>query len=176
MENFLSPEANQEILNFLNSGFFSVVKFVLGVYSVVLLADIILMLFQRGLKGDWKDTWVGMNVPSELTISKGRFRKKWQKISDKINNSNESLWKVAIIEADKEIDSLIERMGYAGENMTERLSRIKPGQIEGIANLQKAHETRNRIIHEGGYKLNQEEAKQIFGYYEDFLRYFQVID
>jgi len=176
MENFLNFQDSQTVLGFLDSGFFSVLKFILGIYMVVIFLDIVLLLFQRGLKGDIKDTWIGMNAPMELSVGRGRFRKKWNKIRKKIDGENESLWKVAIIEADKEIDSLISRMGYPGKNMKERLDNINPMQIEGIEELRKAHETRNRIIHEEGFKLEEKEAKNIFGYYENFLRYLRILD
>lgn len=176
MENFLNFQDSQSVFGFLNSGFFSTLKFILGIYTAVIFLDIVLLLFQRGLKGDIKDTFIGMNAPVEVSIGKGRFRKKWDKIKKKMDGENESLWKVAIIEADKEIDGIISRMGYAGENMKERLENIKPTQIEGIEELKKAHETRNRIIHEEKFKLGKEEAKNIFEYYEKFLQYLRILD
>jgi hypothetical protein len=83
---------------------------------------------------------------------------------------------VAIIEADEIIDNLIKRMGYKGENMGERLSGINPGQIENIEDLKKAHETRNRIIHEEDFRLTKDQAEEVMKYYEDFLRYFEVLE
>ena len=89
---------------------------------------------------------------------------------------NESAWKVAIIEADNLIDDLIRRMGYKGENLSARLEGINPGQIENIDELRKAHEMRNRIIHEEGFKLDKKTAEETLGYYENFLRYFEVFE
>ena len=94
----------------------------------------------------------------------------------KLKSKNESDYKVAIIEADNIIDDLIARMNYAGENMTERLDNITPGQIENIEDLRKAHDTRNRIIHDESFVLTKKEAEKTLGYYEDFLRFFMVLD
>ena len=166
----------QWIASFYDSAFFAVIKFLLGIYAVVVLADIVLLLIQRGLGGDIRDTLLGMNVPPELTTKRKSLAKKWEKIREKMKTDSESTWKVAIIEADNIIDDLIARMKYSGENMGERLAGINPGQIENIEELRHAHETRNRIIHEDDFKLTRELADETMGYYENFLRYFEVLD
>jgi ABC-type lipoprotein release transport system permease subunit len=163
-------------VSFYDSNFFSVIKFALGIYAVVILVDIVLMLVQRGLGGDIRDTLLGMNVPAELVKKKGKLRKKWDEIRKNMETENESKWKLAVIEADAIIDDLIRRMGYKGENMSERLAGINPGQIENIEELKLAHETRNRIIQEESYKLEKTKAQEAIGYYENFLRYFEVFD
>jgi ABC-type lipoprotein release transport system permease subunit len=164
------------IVEIYNSFFFSVVKFILAIYAIVIFVNIVLLLIQRGLSGDIKDTIYGMNLPAELVSKKKVLREKWKRIRGKLEIDNESAWKVAIIEADNLIDDLLKRMGYAGENFGERLAGINPGQIENVEDLKKAHETRNRIIHEENFKLEKEQAEEVLGYYEDFLKYFEVLD
>lgn len=159
-----------------SSAFFSVVKFLIGIYVVVVFADIILLLAQRGIPGDLRDTLIGMNVPAEFVTKKDRLRKRWDKIKEKLKKEEKSSYKVAIIEADALVDDLIKRMGYEGEHMGERLIGINPGQIENIEELKKAHEIRNRIIHEEDFSLKKEQVDEIFGYYENFLRYFEALD
>jgi hypothetical protein len=162
------------ISGFYKSPAFSVLKFILGIYTVVVLADIILLLIQRGLSGDIRDTLIGMNIPPELSTRKNKLKKKWEKIKSRLESKNESEYKVAIIEADNVIDDLIARMGYDGNNMAERLDSINPGQIDNIEDLRVAHKVRNRIIHEDGFKLSLEETKNVLGYYEKFLDEFDV--
>ncbi len=153
---------------------FSVIKIFLEIYAIVLIVNIILLLKQRGLGGDLRDTLLGMNIPPELVSRKGKLRAKWEKTRAKLKSKNESDYKVAIIEADNIIDDLIKRMGYAGENFGERLGNITPGQIENIEDLKKAHEIRNRIIHDERFVLTKEEAKKTLGYFEEFLKFFMV--
>ncbi len=153
---------------------FSVIKIFLEIYVIVLFINIILLLKQRGLGGDIRDTLLGMNIPPELVSKKGKLRAKWEKVRAKLKSKNESDYKVAIIEADNIIDDLIKRMKYAGENFGERLDNITPGQIENIEDLKKAHETRNRIIHDERFVLTKEEAEKTMGYFEDFLKFFMV--
>ncbi|MEI7425936.1 MAG: hypothetical protein WCK16_03370 [Candidatus Moraniibacteriota bacterium] len=155
---------------------FSVIKLFLEIYVIVMLINIILLLKQRGLGADMRDTLVGMNIPPELAYKKNKLKAKWLKVKAKLKSENESDYKVAIIEADKIIEDLIARMNYAGENMSERLDNITPGQIENIEDLRKAHEVRNRIIHDDSFILTKEEAEKTFDYYEDFLKFFMVFD
>ncbi|HRY82355.1 MAG TPA: hypothetical protein P5232_01440 [Candidatus Moranbacteria bacterium] len=170
MENLIN-----NLIIFYNSTFFSVVKFILGIYAVVVFADIILMLVQRGVSGNVRETLMGMDVPPELLTKKGKLRKKWNKVREKMNSDREADWKVAIIEADNVIDDLLERMKYSGKNMGERLAGINPGQIENIEELKKAHEIRNRIIHEEDFKLEKKQAEEVLEYFENFLKYFEVL-
>jgi len=164
------------ILAVYNSNTLLVIKFLLGIYSAVLLVDIVMLLIQRGLAADMRDTLFGMDIPEELVTKKKQLRKKWDAIKAKLKSDNESDWKVAIIEADNLIDDLLKRLGYKGENMGERLEKIVPGQIENLEGLKAAHDFRNQIIHEEGLKLTQEKAKEILDIYEEFLNSFEVFD
>ncbi|MDO9231350.1 MAG: hypothetical protein Q7U36_02595 [bacterium] len=177
MENLISLLSNSgvDILGFYNSTFFGIVKFILGIYAVVVFADIVLLLIQRGLSGDLRETLMGVNIPPEFVSQKGKLRKKWNKIREGIKSPEEDNWKIAIISADEIIDDLIRRMGYAGENMGERLAEITPGQIENIEELKKAHEIRNQIIHDEAFALSKEQAEETIGYFENFLKYFEVL-
>ncbi len=177
MENLINILNNSgvDIVAFYNSTFFSIVKFILGIYTVVVFADIILMLIQRELSGDFRETALGMNIPPELINRKGKLRKKWKGIREKIKSEKEDDWKIAIISADEIVDDLIERMGFAGENMGERLAKINTGEIENIEELKKAHEIRNQIILEEDFKLAKEQAEETIGYFENFLKYFDVL-
>ncbi|HPN96249.1 MAG TPA: hypothetical protein PLK35_00620 [Candidatus Moranbacteria bacterium] len=166
------------LINFYNSTTFAVIKFILGIYAAVLFVDIILLLIQRGLGGDIKDTFLGMNLPREFVRKrpKDKLKIKWEKIKSKLDNDNKADLKMAIIEADDLIDDLIKKMKYPGDNFGERLENINPGQIENIEDLKKSHLMRNRIIHEEKFELTKKEAEEILASYEEFLRAFEVVD
>ena len=158
------------------SATYFVFKVLFGFYALVLLVDIVLLLVQRAASGDLRETKLGMDIPPELVTKKNKLLKKWSKVRERMKSDNESEYKVAIIEADNIIDDLIARMKYKGANMGERLDGINPGQIENIDDLRKAHETRNRIIHDEKLVLTREVAEKTIGYFEDFLRYFEVVE
>ena len=178
MENLIRILSNsgEDILAFYDSTFFSIIKFILGIYTVVVFADIVLLLIQRGLSGDVRETLYGINMPPELATKKGKMRKIWNlKIREKIKSSEEKDWKIAIISADEIIDNLVRRLGYRGENMGERLAGVNPGQIENVDELRQAHDFKNRIVNEEDLNLTKEKAEEIIGYYENFLKYFEVL-
>jgi len=61
-------------------------------------------------------------------------------------------------------------MGYKGENMNGRLKQIKPGQIDNLEDLNRAHQTRNRIIYETDLSIGKNEAIEKIRIYENFLK------
>ncbi len=160
---------------FFSSLTFSLIKGFLEIYTLVLVADMILLIKQRGFSGDLRDTVLGMNVPPELITQKSKLQIKWNKIKERLKSEDQSDYKVAIIEGDNIIDDLIARMGYKGENFGERLDNINPGQIENIESLRFAHNVRNQIIHNENFVLTKDDAYKVLDCFEEFLRYFQVL-
>lgn len=165
-----------DALNFYHSTTFLVIKYVIGIYVLVVFADIVLMLIQRGIGGNMRQILYGMNLPPEITTKKIKMKARWDKIRKKLASGNEAEYKVAIIEADNAIDDLIRRMGYKGENMLERLQDIPAGQLDKLDEIKDAHEIRNRIIHEEKFKVSRKDANEVLAKYEHFLRHFEVLD
>jgi len=178
MEVFFSTISwvKEEAMVFSDSGLFLFIKIIIGIYVLVIFIDIVLMLFQRGLMGDIRDTIFGMNIPKDLIANKSNIDKKWNKIKVRLKSDNESEYKVAIIEADNLIDGLVKKLGYSGENLGERIENMPETEIEAKIDLVQAHEVRNRIIHDEGFVVDRNKAKETIENYENFLKYFQVLD
>jgi hypothetical protein len=156
---------------------FLVIKVLLGIYVAVLLADLILLLIQRGLGNVFREGFtIGMNVPPELTTRKKKTKLRWEAIKKRLENQEEKEFKIAIIEADEMIGDLVKRMGYPGENLGEVFKSIPETQIESIAKVSKAHEIKNRIIHDENFPISLGLARETLGYYEEFLDEFEVFD
>lgn len=165
-----------DIIRFYHSGLFLVVKILLGIYAAVLLVDIVLLLIQRGIGGNMREMFTGMDVPAEITTKKKKMKEKWAKIRQRLESPNEADYKVAIIEADEIIDGLVAGLGYKGENFGERLDNIPDSQIANIEGMRQAHEMRNRIVHDDKFVLSREDADIALGQYEELLRSFQALD
>jgi hypothetical protein len=163
-------------MQFYNSFFFSVIKFFIGIYVIVLFVDLILLLMQRSLGSDFRETVLGINIPRELANKSGKKKlaKKWNLIKSRLETGQESQYKVAIIEADNLIDNLVMRMGYEGENMSDRLEGVPSGQLDHLEELKRAHLVRNRIIHEDKFILDRKTAEDTLALFEVFLSYFHV--
>lgn len=157
---------------FYHSAFFVVIKFFMVIYITVLFADIVLILMLKGLGADIRQAIKGMKMP---TVSKSKMQKKWAKIKGRLESENVSQYKVAIIEADSIIDDVIAKIGYVGKNMTERLDKIKPGQLENLEEIRNIHQIRNRIIHEADFSVDRKIAQQAIEVCEDLLKHLELL-
>lgn len=165
-------------ISFYNSSFFSLVKFIIGIYVSVVLVDIVLLLIQRGVSGNMRETLFGINIPKEMikAKSKNRLKLQWQKIKSKLDGGKESDYEVAVVSASNLVDDLLKKMGYGGADMGERLENINPGQIENLEDLKRAYAVKSRILQEKEFKLNKEDAAEVLEVYEEFLRIFEILD
>lgn len=162
-----------DLKNFYNSPFVFAVKIFIGIYVAVLILDIILLLILRGVGSNIRTGLRGMDIP---VTTPSKMRKRWDKILSRLADENVSQYKVAVIEADALADEILEKIGYDGANMTERLENIKPEQLDVLDELKQVHEIRNRIIHEADFQLSKDQAKEVIGVYENFLRYLEFLD
>lgn len=163
-------------LSFYHSGFFLTVKIFLGIYSLVLFIDIVLLLIARGVSGNIREGFYGMDVPRAILDKKKKTRKEWMAIRQKLESANPDDHKIAIIEADDFIDRIVMGLGYPGDNFGERLENIPEEHIVNVAGMKQAHQIRNKIIHDENFMLSQSDALGVLSQYEEFLRSFHVID
>lgn len=165
----------ESVIDFSESTTFAVIKFIVFIYIVVVIVDIILLLVQRGIKGDIRATIYGMDMPKDLVLQKSKIEVKWGKIRKRLASDNPSEYKVAIIEADNVLEKLVKELKYGGNNLGEMLENMPENEIEVKSDLMEAHEVRNKIIHDESFSLTKDEAKNTLEKYEKFLRYFLVI-
>src|SRR3989344_5259828 len=148
----------QSAATFFSTSFFiAALKFFLFVYVAVLLADIVMLLMLRGLSGDLKVALFGADRP---LLSQFQAINRFEKSLARLESGNPSQYKVAVLEADAFADEVLSGIGYKGATMGEKLDGIHPGQLETKSELSEAHQIRNRIVHEAGFVLSQEDAKK----------------
>ncbi len=96
---------------------------------------------------------------------------KWLEVEAHINSNNPSDWRLAIIEADIMLDSLLEHMGYQGDSIGDKLKGVNKAEFVTLDLAWEAHKVRNQIAHEGSdYLLNERDAKKTI---EQFRKVFQ---
>lgn len=171
---FLITTIVNELAGFYNSTTFSVIKFILGIYVIVLILDLVLLFFQRGLGEDLRITLFGSDIPRELMASRSRMKKDWKRIKKELESGDEKKYKVAIIKADAIIEDILRKLKYKGENFSELVANIPEGQVEHVDDIKKAHEVRNRIVHDENFPVDKKLAEEMFSLYEQFLEYFGV--
>jgi hypothetical protein len=96
---------------------------------------------------------------------------RWQYITELIENGQETEWRQAIIEADIMLDELLDRLGYQGASVGEKLRAVNPAQFQTLNNAWEAHKVRNEIAHQGSaYQLPERLAHRTIANYETVFR------
>lgn len=101
---------------------------------------------------------------------------KWRMVLKLMKSGNPSDWKLAIIEADTILDILMERTGFPGATLGERLRSADSGVFRTLSFAKQAHGVRNKIAHDGlEFKITEREAQQVIRQYEEVFQEFGYI-
>ena len=76
------------------------------------------------------------------------------RIRNKSFSESPAEWKLAILEADNMLDSILESEGYRGESIGEKLKVVDPGDLASYNDAWEAHKVRNQIAHEGAATMD----------------------
>ena len=92
-----------------------------------------------------------------------------------IGSDNPNDWKLAIIEADKVLEMVVNTFSVPGDNMGEKMKNIERGDFQTIDEAWQAHKMRNRIAHESNFHLSQRDARLAINSYEKVFQEFDFI-
>lgn len=108
--------------------------------------------------------------------------KRWIKTLSYLFSQHASDWKLAVIEADTMLESLMDQLGFKGENLGDKLkeaaqsARAGGEKFRSLSSAWEVHTIRNRIAHEGAsFELSQHETKRVIALYEQIFREFGYI-
>lgn len=146
---------------------FTILFFILIVYCLIRIRQI-----EKGLRADFEKS--KQSVPA-LEGNKD-LSEKWQKVETHINSSNASDWRTAIIEADIMLGDLLQKMGYHGDTIGDKLKAVDPSSMLTLETAWEAHKVRNAIAHKGtGFQLNEREAKATIALFKKVFEEFFYI-
>jgi hypothetical protein len=101
---------------------------------------------------------------------------KWEKILTHVDSPNQNDWLLAIIEADIILGEILDKMGYRGESIGEKLKRVEKSDFRTLDSAWEAHKVRNAIAHQGSdFIITQREAKRIISLYKEVFEEFYYI-
>ncbi|MDP1624904.1 MAG: hypothetical protein Q8L64_03970 [bacterium] len=104
------------------------------------------------------------------------LNKKWESVQKHINSDNPAEWRLAILEADIMLGDILEKMGYQGDSIGERLKGIEKSDFLTLDLAWEAHKVRNQIAHEGTeFLLNDRDARRIIDLYKQVFEEFYYI-
>ena len=161
-------------LKFIRPETLLILKMVSLIISLLLIAGIVYCIKKSG----WLKVRYGFDVEDFLhakdTANKNT-EKIWAKIQERIKRRSESEFKLAIIEADSFLDKILEKMGYQGETLGDRLQKIDSAILPSLQEIWQAHKLRNDIVHNPDFNVTIEEAEEIIRIYEKALRDLNVL-
>ncbi|MDO8654983.1 MAG: hypothetical protein Q7R48_00960, partial [bacterium] len=104
-----------------------------------------------------------------------RVTRQWERIKSRLQTPNESEYKLALMEADDMLGSLLARIGFTEPTLAERLKNITEAIIPNVHEVIQAHAVRNNIVHDPDYHLTLEQARKTLDVYEDAFRALDLI-
>ncbi|OHA79649.1 MAG: hypothetical protein A2675_03105 [Candidatus Yonathbacteria bacterium RIFCSPHIGHO2_01_FULL_51_10] len=81
-------------------------------------------------------------------------RVQWEVILGHANSENHAEWRLAIMEADKMLEDVLDERGYLGETIGEKLKAAQ-GRFGTLSLAWEAHKVRNQIAHEQQFDLTK---------------------
>ena len=113
------------------------------------------------------------NLPTAQYVEQPEENTRWKHVELLMKSHNPSDWKQAIIEADVMLEDMLDKVGYPGVSIGDKLKNIEESDFETLDKAWEAHKVRNRIAHDGsGYKFPYDEAARVIGLYHDVFKEF----
>lgn len=104
------------------------------------------------------------------------LNKKWQQVQAHINSPNPGDWRLAIMEADIMLGDILEKMGYQGDTIGDKLKGIEKSDFLTLDLAWEAHRVRNQIAHEGSeFQLTEREARRVIDLFKQVFEEFYYI-
>jgi hypothetical protein len=173
IENFVALLL-EALTNFYHSPFVLFIKILIGIYLAVVFVDIVLLLILRDVAWHVRVGLKGMDLPIG---AKSKLQKRWASVKSRLKSDSPSQFKVAIIEADAIAEEMLDKIGYKGANMSEKLEQVGEAHIDDhLEALKGAHKIRNQIVHELDFAIDKRMTEAVVGVYESFLKYLEFLD
>ena len=175
MQNYgTQPNLSEWLVDVLDSWPFLVIKLLVAVYCLILIFNIIYVSRQLSLfRKRARQLFTGTQAKPESYASVEDMSEtgRYQEINKKVVSNNPSDWKIAVIEADKLFDETLQKKGFSGESLGERLKNMVPGDLPDLyEDVWEAHKIRNQIVHEPDFELSQANARKIVGVFERAMK------
>jgi hypothetical protein len=153
---FISPSFTEWLL---------IIKIIFIVLSLLFICFIIFAL----MKSSWlkfRFLYDAVELLTYRPFGVRKMEKNWKKITARIDTGLESEYKLAVIEADNMLNEILNKMGYGGESLGERLEKLTAATLPDIEGIREVHQVRNNIIHDPNYKLSLNETRRLLDIFE----------
>jgi hypothetical protein len=146
------------------SALLAILKIVATVISMIALTIIVYAFIRISEMSKEESAKLGLALSWEVERSQKNVR--WERVEQYMTSLNQSDWKIAILEADNILDEIVERMGYKGTTLGERMKNIEAGDFPYLDEVWDAHKLRNALAHKGtNLALSRSDAEQAINIY-----------
>ncbi len=118
----------------------------------------------------------GFQTEEIVPVKQMEENARWTHIQSLISSYNPSDWRQAIIEADIILEEMLDKMGYDGVTIGDKLKQVERSDFVTLDKAWSAHRVRNDIAHSGSaFKLTRELAEKTIKDFEQVFREFYYI-
>lgn len=142
----------------------SMLKTTATIISMIALAIIVYSFLRITEMSKEESEKLGLALSWESERSQKNVR--WERVEQYMTSLNPSDWKIAILEADNILDEIVERMGYKGTTLGERMKNIEASDFPYLEEVWDVHKLRNTLAHKGtNLDISRSEAEQAINIY-----------
>lgn len=164
MENFIANLDVNQILEYAR-------YFLMGFSGVLVVVTI--LTFIKAIK--LRPKFAHDNSVPMMTIKRAELLEKWIQIRNKYDSGSVDNSKVAIIQADALVDTILKNAGLDGEHMADRLMNIDRSELHCLEDIWTSHKIRNNVVHTDGFELSSELSDKAMRGYEKFMKELNII-
>lgn len=165
------------MINSIINNIFLLVQIISGIASWVMFVLIIYLAIKTDF---WQkkiyNIFIGFRKVPEVGLDNSlKVTQEWEKIINRLDSGDEANYKLAVIEADKLLDTVLKKLTIPGSTMGERLKAIPVSQLPSIDNVWQVHRLRNHLVHTTEFVLTENKAKQAMIIYKQAFTELKVL-
>lgn len=112
---------------------------------------------------------INLTKPHKIQLDKEKFQRDWLVIENSIQKDNPASWHLALINADKLVDSALRELRFSGQTMGERLKNSKD-KFSSPNSIWHAHKLRNVVAHENDAQINFDQTRRAMSSFKQALK------
>ena len=117
---------------------------------------------------------INLTKPHKIHLDKEKFQHNWLKIENSVKKDEPATWHLALINADKLVDTALRELHFSGQTMGERLKSAKD-KLSSPNSIWHAHKLRNVIAHEADAEINFDQTRRALASFKQALKYLGAI-
>ena len=112
---------------------------------------------------------INLTKPHKIQLDKEKFQRDWLVIENSIKKDEPATWHLALINADKLVDTAMRELRISGQTMGERLKHSKD-KFSSPNSIWHAHKLRNVVAHENDAQINFDQTRRAMNSFKQALK------